>query len=43
MKEVRMTVEWLFGEIKTFFKFVNFKTQLKVGLNSIGKIMEIKY
>ena len=38
MKEVRVAVEWLFGEIKTYFKFVDFKTQLKVGLSSIGKI-----
>ena len=38
MKEVRVSVEWLFGEIKTYFKFVDFKTQLKVGLSSIGKI-----
>ena len=38
MKEVRVAVEWLFGEIKTYFKFVDFKTQLKVGLSSVGKI-----
>ena len=38
MNEVRVTVEWLFGEIKTYFKFVDFKTQLKVGLRSVGKI-----
>ena len=38
MNKVRVTVEWLFGEIKTYFKFVDFKTQLKVGLSSIGKI-----
>ena len=36
MKEVRLAVEWLFGEIKTYFKFVDFKTQLKVRLSSIG-------
>ena len=38
MKEVRVAVEWLFHEIKTYFKSVGFKTQLEVGLNSIGKI-----
>ena len=38
MKGVRVAVEWLFGEIKTYFKFADFKTQLKVGLNSVGKI-----
>ena len=26
MKGVRITVEWLSGEIKTYFKFVDFKT-----------------
>ena len=38
MKEVRVAVEWLFGEIKTYFKFIDVKTQLKVGLISIGKV-----
>ena len=38
MKEVRVAAEWLFGEIKTYFKFVDFKTQLKDGLSSTGKI-----
>ena len=28
MKKVRVVVEWLFGEIKTYFKFVDFKIQL---------------
>lgn len=37
MSEVRVTVEWLFGEIKTFFKFVDFKPQMKICLSSIGK------
>ena len=25
MKEVRVAVEWLYGEIKTYFKFVDLK------------------
>ena len=33
-----MATELLFGERKTYFKFVDFKTQLKVGSSSIGKI-----
>ena len=41
MKEVRVSVEWLFGEIKTYIKFVDFKTQVKVGLRSIGKIYSV--
>ena len=38
MKDVRAAAECLFGEIKIYFKFADFKTQLKVGLSSIGKI-----
>ena len=38
MSEVRVAVEWLFGEIKTFFKFVDFKSQQKIGLNAVGKV-----
>ena len=38
MKEVRVAGELLFGEIKTYFKLFDFKTQLKVGLSSIGKM-----
>ena len=37
MFEVRATVEKLFGVIKTL-KFVNFSSQLKIGLSSVGKI-----
>ena len=37
MFEVRTTVESLFGEIKTL-KFVNFSSQVKIGLSSVGKI-----
>ena len=37
MSEVRVAVEWPFGEIKTL-KFVDFKRLLKVGLNSVAKI-----
>ena len=38
MSEVRVAVEWLFGEIKTFFKFVDFKSQQKIGLSAVGKV-----
>ena len=34
MNEVQPTVEWLFGEIKTY-KLVEFMSQLKIGLNSV--------
>lgn len=38
MSEVRVTVEWLFGNITTFFKFIDFKKQMKIGLSPVGKL-----
>lgn len=38
MSSVRVSVEWLFGEITKYFKFVDFKQQLKIQLSPIGKI-----
>lgn len=38
MSEVRVSVEWLFGNISNFFKFIDFKKQLKVGLSAVGKM-----
>ena len=38
MSSVRVSVEWLFGEITKYFKFVDFKQQLKICLSPIGKI-----
>ena len=38
MSEVRSSVEWLFGEIIGYFKFLDFKKSLKIGLNSVGKM-----
>jgi hypothetical protein len=38
MNSVRVSVEWLFGEITKYFKFVDFKQQLKIRLSPIGKI-----
>ena len=38
MREVRVSVEWLFGEIINFFKFLDFKKNLKIGLSSVGKM-----
>ena len=38
MSKVRISVEWLFGDISTYFKFVDYKKNLKLYLNSIGKI-----
>ena len=38
MSEVRVTVEWLFKDIASYFKFMDFKKNLKIGLSSVGKL-----
>ena len=37
MSKVRIGVEWVFGDIVNFFKFLDFKKNLKLGLQPIGK------
>ena len=38
MSHTQVSVEWLFNKIETYFKFVSLKSQMKVGLNVVGKI-----
>ena len=38
MSEVRLCVEWIFGDIITYFKFLDFKRDLKIGLSPVGKM-----
>ena len=38
MSTVRESVEWLFNDIATYFKFIDFKKNLKIGLSSVGKM-----
>ena len=38
MSSVRVSVEWLFGEIVKYFKFVDFKRAMSTRLSPIGKI-----
>ena len=38
MSAVRVLVEWIFGDIINYFKFVDFKNNLKIGLSSVGKM-----
>ena len=38
MSEVRVSVEWMFGTITNYYKFVDFKKQLKTGMSPVGKI-----
>ena len=37
MSRVRVSVEWLFGDIKNYYKFLDFKKNLKVQLSAVGK------
>ena len=37
MSSVRMSVEWLFGDIVNYFKFLDFKKNLKISLSTVGK------
>ena len=38
MSSVRVSVEWIFKDIINYFKFLDFKKNLKVQLNSVGKM-----
>ena len=38
MSRVRVSVEWLFGEIINYYKFLDFKKNLKIGLSAVGKM-----
>jgi hypothetical protein len=38
MRSVRVSVEWLFGDIINYFRFLDFKKDLKIGLSNIGKM-----
>jgi len=41
MSEVRVSVEWIFGDIINYFKFLDFKKNLKIGLSAVGKMYTI--
>ncbi len=38
MSAVRVSVQWFFGDIINYFKFVDLKKNLKIGLSSVGKM-----
>ena len=38
MSSVRMSIEWLFGDIVNYFKFLDFKKNLTISLNAVGKV-----
>ena len=35
---MRVSVEWLLGDILNYFKFLDLKKNLKIGLNAVGKM-----
>ena len=41
MSSVRISVEWLFGDVTSYFKFVDFKKSQKVGLSACGKMYTV--
>lgn len=38
MSNVRSSVEWLSGDIINYFKFMDFKKNLKIGMSCVGKM-----
>ena len=41
MSSVRISVEWLFGDIISYFKFVDFKKSQKAGLSACGRMYTV--
>ena len=41
MSTVRTAVEWVFGDISTYFALLDFKKNLKIGLSPVGKLYSI--
>ncbi len=41
MSSVRVSVEWVFGDIINYFKFIDFKKNLKIGLSAVGKMYSV--
>ena len=41
MSEVRVTVEWMFDQISTYFAFLDYKKNLKIQLSAVGKMYTV--
>jgi hypothetical protein len=41
MSSVRVGVEWVFGDVTNYFKFLDFKKNLKIGLSAVGKMYSV--
>ncbi|CAH3023901.1 unnamed protein product [Porites evermanni] len=37
MSSLRVSVEWLFNDVSNYFKFIDFKKNLKIGMSAVGK------
>lgn len=37
MSRLRISVEWMFGGIANYFKFIYYKKNLKIGMSAVGK------
>ena len=38
MSDVRVAVEWMFGCVSNYYKFIEFQKQLQIGLSPVGKL-----
>ena len=43
MSDVRSAVEWVFGDILSYFAFLDFKENLKIGLSPIGTMNSVAH
>ena len=41
MSAVRIGVEWVFGDIVNYFRFLDYKKNLKIGLSAVGKMYAV--
>ena len=41
MSKVREAVEWVFSDIVTYFAFLDFKKNLKIGLSPVGVMYSV--
>ena len=38
MSSVRVSVEWVFGDVINYYKFLDFRKNLKIQLSAVGKM-----
>ena len=42
MSACRISVEWLFGNVINYLKFLDYKKNLKIGMSSVGKMYVVR-